>query len=753
MSATKERQYIRNSNKLSSASGISPEEIVRPSAYLTNNQLVEKRELYKDILEVIRSFTNKFLNSLKGTPILLMVSDEESYILEIMGDQSLKDSLEEAGFQPGAHCSLQVLGTNVVSLALQENEPVQVVGDDHYNKHFHRIASYGSSYHYTDIDRLLGSLSFITTVEYENPLFLSMLSNFVDAVERELLLRKRNRQLNIMNQIMLSRTRNAIIITDADGKVTEYNHFAEVISGFTREEIIGRDIFASPRTGSYFKEVIHNEKIYKDVEMHFYNNNGERMICLFDAQPIYENDVMIGAFAQLRNITERYLMEEKYNYLAYHDELTGLPNRRYFHSELEKVMKSDECQDTALLLVDLDQFKNINDTFGHSQGDRVLIEVTERIRGCIGQEDMLARISGDEFIILLKNNGKDGETIAEQVVQQFKEPFTINHNQFHLTGSIGVTIYSDDVKSLEDYIVQADTAMYRAKSQGKNCYVVYTPEMYKDTSEELLLEHDLRMALEQDQFELHYQAQVNSQTGSIIGVEALIRWNHPERGVIPPYKFIPLAERTGLIVPIGEWVIERACLQNKEWISKGLPPIKVSVNLSIQQFLKQNIVDTIAAILKRTEFDPQYLELEITESMAMDFSYAEATINQLRDLGVQISMDDFGTGYSSLSYLKNFAINSLKIDKSFVTDILIDENDAKIVGTIIAMADGLGIKVIAEGVEDEGQLHFLSNQNCFEVQGYYFMKPTPAHEFEERYLQLTEEFKRKSTVPKKKVKK
>jgi len=743
-----DKQYIIESNEYCRSVGMDPDEIRRPSVTMTNSQLRAKRESYSEILEVVSFFSNKFLNSLKGTPILIVISDENGFILDIVGDETIKSTINQLGIQSGAQFTVEDLGTNVISLALQERQPVQIIGDDHFYKFLHNSACYGVSFHHTDVDDLLGSISIMTTTEEQNPLYLNMLSNLSDSIERELLLRKQNRKLNIMNQIMLSRTRNAIIITDADGKVNEFNQFAEKISGFEREEIVGRDIFLSDITGDYFKEVIHQQKKFKDVEMKFHNNNGEKYICLFDAQPIFDdkNATIVGAFAQLRDITERYLAEEKYNYLAYHDELTGLPNRRYFHSELSKLFGDEQNQqDQALLLIDLDRFKVINDTFGHSSGDALLKLVTERLKQCVRPEDMLARISGDEFMILLKEDCERATDLAELIIQQFKEPFMINNNQIHTTASIGISLYSNDNQTnVEDFIVQVDAAMYKAKAQGKNGYVWYSPEMYKDSSEELLLENHLRKALEKNELSLYYQAQVNSKTGEIIGVEALIRWIHPEFGIIPPDKFIPIAERTGLIIPIGEWVIEEACRQNKKWLEKGLPPIKVSVNLSTQQFLKRNLIEAVKDILDRTEIEPKYLELEITESMAMDYTYAEQTIRQLRDLGVQISMDDFGTGYSSLSYLKRFFINCLKIDKSFVSDILTDENDAKIVGTIISMAKGLGINVIAEGVEEREQLQFLSDQDCHDVQGYYYMKPKPAKEIEENYVQIAQEIETKS---------
>lgn len=749
MSFNKTPQFILDSNRQCAIFGMDPREIRTPRVNMTMEELESKRSDYSEILEVVSFFSHKLVRSLKGTPVLLVISDEKGFILEMVGDETIKATVNQLGIQAGAQFTQEDMGTNVISLTLQQKHPVQVIGQHHYHEFLHGTACYGVPFHYTDIDNLLGSLSIMTTVEQQNPLFLVMLSNVVDSIERELLLRKQNSKLNIMNQVMLSRTRNAIIITDAEGRVTEFNAFAERISGFKRRDIIGRDIFKSDITGAYFKEVLRSEKKYKDVEMKFENNNGERIICLFDAQPIYDNRNLkiIGAFAQLRNITERYLMEEKYNYLAFHDELTDLPNRRFFYQKLDQLLNAEKkTKHIALMIIDLDRFKIINDTFGHSSGDKVLMEVTDRLKKCLRPGDTIARISGDEFMFLLQDIKEEHEVteIAEQVLLQFKKPFTINNNEFHTTASMGIAVYQNDGTTLEEFMVQVDAAMYKAKFLGKNGYVVFTNDMYTDSSKELYLELDLRKAVEKKEFVLYYQPQVNIKTGEIIGLEALIRWKHPTVGIIHPNKFIPLAEKTGLIIPIGEWVLEEACRQNKEWQEKGLLSVKVDVNLSTHQFLKQNLVEVIKTVLKKTKLESRFLELEITESMAMDFNYAIRILKQIGDLGVRISMDDFGTGYSSLSYLKRFAIHCLKIDKSFVNDVLQDENDAKIVGTIIAMAHGLGLRVIAEGVEELGQLQFLHDQQCDEVQGFYFTEPLSARELEENFENIAAEIKRKS---------
>ncbi|WP_246125691.1 EAL domain-containing protein [Alkalicoccus halolimnae] len=734
--------FVNESREKCWQAGMDPGEVRIPSERMSARELFTKRNDYNEILEVVSFFSDKVLHSLAGTPILIVISDENGYILDIVGDETIKDMVQKLGIEAGVRFTQEDLGTNVISLALQQRHPVTLIGDDHFFQFLHGTACYSAPFHYTDLDNLLGSISIMTALEEKNPLFLNMLSNVVDSIERELLLRKQNRKLNILNQIMLSRTQNAIIVTDAEGIVTEYNAFAEILSGFTSEEIVGRDIFKSDITGKYFHDVLHKQQIFKDVEMKFNNNNNDEMICLFDAQPIYDNqkDTVIGAFAQLRDITERFRLQESYNYLAYHDELTGLPNRRYFQNELEKFIGENK-KTAALLLIDLDGFKNINDTFGHSNGDKLLQSVSERMKICCRENGLLARISGDEFMIFMPDvlSEADVRAMAETLLNQFKEPFMIDERCFFTTASIGAALYHETVPSLEDYMVHVDAAMYKAKSQGKNDYMIFSPEMYINESENLLLENDLRQAINRDELFLVYQGQVDARTGNIVGVEALIRWHHPEKGLLSPATFIPLAEKTGLIFPLGDWVIRTACEQHQEWLKAGLPPIKVSVNLSAQQFLKQDLVQTTANVIRQSGIDPQYLEFEITESMTMDYSYAENVIKELKNLGVGVSMDDFGTGYSSLYYLKRFKIDAIKIDKTFIDDLCRENDDATIVQTMIVMAENLGLRVIAEGVEDRGQLDYLMELGCYFIQGYYFMKPLSGNKFMEEYTNIVEE--------------
>ena len=405
--------------------------------------------------------------------------------------------------------------------------------------------------------------------------------------------------------------------------------------------------------------------------MKFTNNHNEKYICLVDVQPIHdENLKMIGAFGQFRDITERYLAEEKYNYLAYHDELTGLPNRRYFKETLSKYIDdyTQHSEKMSLIFLDLDKIKMINDTFGHSKGDLVIKEVANILKKCINEGDHVFRIGGDEFVLLCFNIETKEQAIelAEKILKVLRKAIVIDNYQLHVTASLGILLYDENPTNFENCLIYADNAMYKAKNNGRDGYVIYNPILKESFINKLTLKMDIEKALDNNEFLLYYQPQVDIKNGNIIGAEALIRWMHKEKGMIFPDEFIPIAEETGLISKIGEWVLKEACSQLKKWQNTNLGLVKISVNLSAQQFLKSDLTKVVKDTLFKTGLDPEYLELEITESMTMDVDYAIKTLRELKDLGVCISIDDFGTGYSSLNYLKKFPINYLKIDKSFV---------------------------------------------------------------------------------------
>lgn len=734
-----EPDYIIASNKLCKEAGMNSNEMSAPKHFLSKSEFEEKRMAYSEILSVVSFFSNKLLNSLKGTPILVVVSDENGYLLSSEGDETIKAMSDQFGIKLGAQFTLEDTGTNVVSLSLQQMHPISIIGKQHYHSPLHGIACYGTAYHNKEENNLLGSISIMMPIEFQNPLYLSMLVQVVDSIERELLLRRQNRKLNILNQIMLKKTRNGIVITDENGITTEFNEFAEKISNNSRESVIGRNICDSPLTGEYFRKVLHEGKIFNNEEIKFKDDNGTQIVCLFDAQPIFEEDKMVGAFGQFRDISNRYNMQERYNYLAYHDDLTQLPNRRYIQNAMESVMKdinSGQNRRLALLFIDLDRFKIINDNFGHSYGDELLHKVSERLTSSLGENDTLARMGGDEFIFLLTDFDNPSYVIqkAEEILNLFNDPFLVNKKELHTTASIGVAIYPEHSLSMEKFLVYADNAMYQAKAQGKNQFVIHTSDFSDEMIEESVLEIELRNAIENDEFVLHYQPQIHNVTGDLIGLEALIRWQHPRLGMLEPGRFIRLAEENGLITQIGEWVINEACLQNKKWQDSGMSPVKISVNLSTQQFLTRNLISYVEEVLERTALNPKYLVVEITENMAMEYEYSIAVLKELKKLGIGISIDDFGTGYSSLNYLKNFPIDYIKIDKSFVNELMNDVNDAIIVIAIITLAHNLKKEVIAEGVETQEQLDFLKKHNCDITQGYFYSKPLPASEIEKVYL-------------------
>lgn len=726
---------ISKSKKKCLALGLDPASI--PSFITVGKEILEKKCLeYQEILSVVKFFVEKLLNDMKGTPILIIVSDEQGVVLEIEGDETIHTMIERLGITRGVWFTEETTGTNAISLALDYKHPIRIIGDDHYHYFLHSSVCYSVPFQYSDLGNILGTITIMASIEQANDFLFTLLSTVVDSIERELLLRFQNRKLNILNQIMMDATKTGIILTDIEGNITEFNTYAEYLTGLKRENLIGKSVVDLDPFGKYIHNILQSHEEQEDREVFIKKTGDEdKTVCLFDGMPVYdERGMLIGAVGKLRDITERHRVEEKISYMAHHDDLTGLPNRRFFHEMLGRAldiaMKNKMMM--SVLLLDLDRFKMINDTLGHMQGDLLLIEVAKRLQDCIGGEGTVFRMGGDEFTILLPKiyHPEVATQWAKNIIELFKTSFMIHEYEFDVTASIGISYYPHDGQDINSLMIHADTAMFRAKEQGKNNFIVYTSSMNDKSYEKLALEKALRKAIINNELVLYYQPQIELCTGKMTSMEALIRWQHPDWGLIPPDQFIPLAEETGLIVPIGEWVIRTACQQNKKWQEIGLYQARIAVNLSMYQFIKQGLVETIKKILWETSLDPQYLELEITESMTMDVDRSIVILRDLNDLGVEISIDDFGTGYSSLNYLKEFTIHRLKIDRSFVRDIMIDEKDARIVSTIISMAQGLGLEVVAEGVETREQLQFLYNENCNIVQGFYFCKPLPLDEFE-----------------------
>lgn len=467
---------------------------------------------------------------------------------------------------------------------------------------------------------------------------------------------------------------------------------------------------------------------------------------------------VVRLYGTVQDITERKLAEEKMHYLAMYDALTGLPNRQFFQEQLEQaVARAKRSNDAgahssfAVMFLDLDRFKRINDTLGHATGDLLLREVAIRLCNCVragdsvgreegasnvsGEGDLpagrVARLAGDEFTVTLDSlrDPRDAARVAQRILDELARPFMLNGNEVVVTCSVGIAVYPQDGEQAGMLLKNADAAMYQAKELGKNTYHFFAGAMNSAAVEKLKMESELRHALERNELLLHYQPKVDARSGRITGVEALMRWQHPERGLVPPGMFIPVAEETGLIVAMGEWVLEEACRQKKAWRDAGLQGIDMAINLASPSFRKSDLVERVADTLRRYEVPPAELCLEATESILMrDADVTMVTLNRLRDLGVKLSVDDFGTGYSSLSYLRRFPINQLKIDRSFVKDVTSSPDDAAIISAIVSLARTLKLEVVAEGVETAEQVRRLAEQGCRMMQGFYFSKPLPAND-------------------------
>jgi diguanylate cyclase (GGDEF)-like protein len=444
-----------------------------------------------------------------------------------------------------------------------------------------------------------------------------------------------------------------------------------------------------------------------------------------------EEGLPIRMIGSLRDIEERKQAEQRIAYLAYHDSLTGLPNRLFFYTKLQQALDQarKEQQRIAVMLVDLDRFKVLNDTYGHQLGDKLISYIAGQLLEHVPEQAIVARLGGDEFIVMLPHlkNRNEAPLLASRLLQALQRPFIDGTIEFHVTGSIGISSYPEDGDTVDALIQCADIAMYRAKSEGKNKAAIYSHALNQHSANRLKLENALRKALSRNEFILHYQPQIDLQTGAIYGVEALLRWHSREYGLVPPLDFIPLAEETGLIIPVGQWVLQEACRQAASWEQEGLQQVTVAVNISARQFMQPDFVEQVMQVLAATKLDPSRLCLEITESMAIqNVDYSIDLLSELKHLGIRISMDDFGTGYSSLALLKRLPLHVVKIDKSFVSDITVNASDAAIVQAIIAMAHSIDLVVVAEGVETREQAMLLREQGCDSIQGYYAGKPMPA---------------------------
>ena len=529
-----------------------------------------------------------------------------------------------------------------------------------------------------------------------------------------------------------------IAISAWPGPMLSVNSALATLTGYSREELIGQDggfFYAQKKLWHQIASKCLASNAPGDAEVLLQRKDGTRFSCLLSLHFTQHGaDAPGNLIAVYKDLSSRRQHENRLLFLSNHDVLTRLPNRLLFYKRLSHAiaMARSARSSFAVLFIDLDRFKNINNTFGHPTGDRLLQKVAERFYEGVSKRDLIARLGGDEFAILAESalDMRAAASLAERLMAALRQPFYIEEQELFVAASIGISVFPEDGDTVETLIRSADVAMYRAKGSGKNNYQFFAADMSTAPLAHMMLENALRHALQRAEFELYYQPKVHASTERIFGMEALLRWNHPELGVIGPARFIPLAEEMGLIRAIGEWALQEACRQNAEWQQAGYARLVVSVNFSSSQ-LQGDIVAIVAATLKKTGLAARWLELELTESTVMQTPEENALLlHALRDMGVQIAIDDFGTGYSSLSYLKRFPITTLKIDQSFVRDITEDPNDAAITDAVIALARALKIRVIAEGVETPAQLDFLRDNGCDSYQGFLFSRPLPAAEFE-----------------------
>jgi diguanylate cyclase (GGDEF)-like protein/PAS domain S-box-containing protein len=546
-------------------------------------------------------------------------------------------------------------------------------------------------------------------------------------------------------EVTLNSIGDAVLSTNIEGNVTYLNAVAECMTGWSRAVAVGhalaevfniidgttRERCENPMTLA----VRENKTVSLTANCILIRRDGYEAPIEDSAAPIHDrNGNITGAVIVFHDVSVARRMSLQLSHLAQHDFLTDLPNRMLLQDRLEQAITMARRHNyrIAVLFMDLDRFKHINDSLGHVVGDQLLQAVAARLERCVRESDTVGRQGGDEFVAVLSEleAAENAGISAAKLLAALTLPYHIGPHDLIVPVSIGVSIYPDDAEDAETLISNADTAMYHAKENGRNNYQFFREEMNIRASERQFIESSLRVALERNQFSLHYQPKIDLGTGAINGVEALLRWKHPERGFIPPAQFVPIAEDTGLILPIGQWVLREACRQSREWLDAGFTPMPMAVNISAVEFRSKDFVESVRTVLKESKLEPRCLELELTESVLM--KHAESTVSMLKTLkaiGVNLTVDDFGTGYSSLSYLRQFPVDSLKVDQSFVHEISSQRDDAAIVSAVISMGNSLNKRVIAEGVETREQLEFLTAEGCEEAQGYYFNRPMAANQF------------------------
>lgn len=542
-------------------------------------------------------------------------------------------------------------------------------------------------------------------------------------------------------QIILNAMEEGLVTLNSRGQIVAANNAMSVIFGFEPTEFIGMELKSLLKSQylktsadfvSFLNKKVDGLKVYKTDDIGN-RKDGSSVPLRIDIREVFLEQEKHYTIL-FRNISEQYEAEKIIRHMAWHDSLTGLANRNLLSARLEDALKIAKRlnKKVAVMILDLDKFKPVNDLYGHAIGDKLLKVVAERLLYCAREVDTVARLGGDEFAIVLSNIESDKNiiTVADRIIYSIQQPTEIDGNIIQIGTSIGVSFYPDDSDSPDELIRMADVALYQAKDDGRRLYRLYDRQMDAETKAQKQLEIDLNKALENDELLLQYQPQFDAKTNKLVGAEALIRWEHPGKGMIPPNNFIPVAELCGLMIPIGQWVLNTACKAAKSWQDQGLPKIRISVNISARQFHSDNFVKTIEDAINDSGLEPCWLELEITEGMVIkNTDNVVMKLEQLKALGVNLSIDDFGTGYSSLAYLKRFPVDQLKIDQSFIRNIHEDPDDAAITDAVIRLGHSLGLKVVGEGVETERHVEILKEKGCDILQGYYFCRPINQEEF------------------------
>lgn len=680
-----------------------------------NKNLIQQIDQRKQAEKELDKSQDRFSLVMQNTPIIIFALDKEGYFTYIEGK-----GLDLIGFEPEnlvGKTMFELFSPNqgfhgTVSRAMK-GESISCTVE--LNGYYFEIWCAPSRKKNNQIDGIVGVLADISERIHAQ--------QKIKASERDL-------------STILNNMQDTFYRTDSSGKLSMVSPSVKSLLGFSAEEVLGRDMaefYVEPTGREQFVTALKQNNGYlTGYEAPLRRKDGTIVWVSTNAHwRLDESGKLLGVEGITRDITKSKRTEQRLYYLANYDALTELPNRTLFRDRLKHAITLARRNSTkvALFFLDIDHFKNVNDSLGHNAGDQLLQSMAKRISSCAREGDTVARMGGDEFTVTLEgiHEPADAEHVAAKIIEAMSQPFQLEGHDINVSPSVGIALYPDDGQDIDELIKNADLAMYQAKEQGRNNYQFYRSDMKFMPIETLVLQKDLRDAINQDQLTMYYQPQLNLDTGVMTGMEALVRWEHPENGFLLPDEFIPVAEQTGLITSIDSWVITRVCKQLKEWKSAGLPTYKVAINLSSLLFQQRDFIDNVKSAIEEYDIDPTHLEFEITENILIsDANQAIQTLEQLKTLGIRICIDDFGVGYSSLNYLKQFPLNTLKIDRSFIRDIETNENDADITEAIIALAHSLCLQVVAEGVENEEQLSYLVPNGCDLVQGFLFSSPCPA---------------------------